>query len=75
MLLSFAHTLLLAIRSESFVERDGALRSMPVERQSEKELRWNTPMHKFREVGEPEFSVVIRMPHETTSLSIHISQT
>ncbi len=65
----------LAIRFESFVESDSALRSMPVERQSEEDLLWHSLMHKSRHVLEPEFLVVIRVSHETTSLSIHIFQT
>ena len=63
-----------AIRFESFVESDGALWSVPVERQSEKDLRWHSLMHKSRQVFEAEFPVVIRMSHETTSLNIHIFQ-
>ena len=63
-----------AISLESLVESDGALRSVSVERKSEKHFRWNTLMHKFRGVSEPEFSVVIRMSHEATSLGIYISQ-
>jgi hypothetical protein len=71
---SVACTLLLAIRFESFVESDGALRITPIERLSEKNFLWHPLMHKSRNVFEPEFPVVIRMSHETTSLSIHIFQ-
>lgn len=71
---SIACALLFAVGFESFVESDCALRSVPVERQSEKDLRWNTFMHKFRDVCEPEFSVVVRMPNETASSSIHVSK-
>ena len=65
----------LAIRFETFVESDGALRSMPVERQSEEDLRWHSLIHQSRQVPEPEFLVVIRVSHETTSTSIHNFQT
>ena len=65
----------LAIRFESFVESDNALRSMPVERQREEDLLWYSRMHKPRHVLEPEFLVVIRVSHQTTSVSIHIFQT
>ena len=64
----------LAIRLESIVKSDGALRSMPVERQSEEDLLWYSLMHKAGYILEPELPVVIRMPHETTSLSLHIFQ-
>ena len=74
MLKSVACTLLLAIRPESLVECDSALWSMPVERQSEKDLLRDPLMHKSRHVAEPEFLVEIWMSHETTSLSIHILQ-
>jgi hypothetical protein len=63
-----------ALRLESIVESDGALRCMPVERQSEEDLRWHSLMDKSRYVFEPKFPVVIRMAHETTALSIHIFQ-
>jgi hypothetical protein len=69
-----AGTLLLANRFESFVERDGALWSMPIERQSKKDLLRHSPMHESRYVLEPEFRVVIRMPHETAALSIQVFQ-
>ncbi len=62
------------MRLESIVESDSSLRSMPVKRQSEKHLLWHSLKHKPRHVFEPEFLVVIRMPHETASLRIHIFQ-
>ena len=64
----------LAIRSESFVESDRALRSMPGERESEEDLRRHALKPKSRYVPEPEFPVVSRMSHETTSLRLHRSQ-
>ena len=67
---SVARTVCLAIRFESFVESDSALRSKPVERQSEEDLLWHSLMDKSRHVLEPEFPVVIRMSHETTAASI-----
>ena len=73
-LLRVACTLLLTIRFEAFMESDGALRNASVERQHKKHLLMNTFKHKFRGVGEPEFSVVVRMSHEATPLSIYISQ-
>jgi hypothetical protein len=48
---------------------------MPVERQSEEDLWWYSLMPKFRRVLEPEFSVVVGMSYEITSVSIQISQT
>jgi hypothetical protein len=69
-----AGTALLAIRFESFLKNDGALRIMPIERQSEENLLRHPLMHKSRFVFEPEFPVVTRMPYETTSLSIPIFQ-
>ena len=63
---------LLGIRLESIVESDGALRSISVERQCEKDFRWHSLMDKPRHVFETNSLVVIRMPHETTSLSIDI---
>ena len=60
--------LISANRLESFVESDSALRRMPVERQREENLRRHTLMPKPRRVPEPEFPVVFRMSHETTSL-------
>ena len=59
---------------ESVVECDGAMRSMPVERQSEENLLWHSLKHQFRHILEPEFPVVIRMSNKTTTLSIHILQ-
>ncbi len=56
-------TLCLAVRFEAFVESDGALRIMPIERQSEEELLWHSLIHKSRNVLEPEFPVIIRMSH------------
>ena len=64
----------LAIGLESVVESDGAMRSMPVERQSEENLLWHSLKHKFRHILEPEFPVVIWMSNKTTALSIHIFQ-
>lgn len=64
-------TRLLAIRFESFVESDAALRSLPVERQREEDLLWHALKHQSRHVGETEFPVVIRMSNKTTSLRIH----
>ena len=69
-----ACTLLLAIRFESFVESDRALRIRPVERQSEENLLWHSLMHKSPNVIEPEFPVVIRMSHKTTPVRIHLFQ-
>jgi len=66
---------LLAVRVKPFVENDSTPRSMPVERQSEEDLWWYSFMPKFRRVLEPEFSVVVGMSYETTSVSIHVSQT
>ena len=60
----------LAIRFESIVESNGALRITPIERQSEEELLWHTLINKSRNVFEPEFPVIVRMSHKTTSLSI-----
>ena len=74
MLSSVVCTLLWAIRFEAFMESDGALRSVSIERQDEKHLLRDTFKHKFRGVGEPEFSVVVRMSHEATPLSLYISQ-
>ena len=54
---------LLAMRFKSFVERDCALRVMSIESEGEEYLLWHSLMHKTRHVPEPEFSVVIRMPH------------
>ena len=65
---------LLAFRFESFVERDGTLRSIAIERQRKEDLRWHSLMHKTRYVLEPHFPVVIRMPHKTAALSIHFFQ-
>jgi hypothetical protein len=47
---------------------------MPVERYSEEDLLWHSLMHKSGHVLEPEFFLVIRSSHETTSLRIHIFQ-
>ena len=65
---------LLPIRFECVVEGDGALRSTPIERQSEEELLWHSLKHKPRHTLEPEFLVVIRMSNKATSLGIHILQ-
>ena len=56
---------------ESIMESDGALRSMPLERQSEEDLLGYSLKHKSRRIFEPEFTVVIRMPREAVSLSVH----
>jgi hypothetical protein len=66
---------LLAIRFESLVESDDALRRMPVERQSEEDFLWYTLMHKPGHALEPKFPVVIRMPHQAASLSIQAFET
>ena len=65
---------MLAIRIEAFVESDGALGRRPVERQNEEDLLRHSLRHKSGRVFEPEFPVVIRVAHETTSLSIPILQ-
>jgi hypothetical protein len=64
----------LAIRFESLVESDTAPRSLSVERQCEKNFRWDSFIDKFRDVIEPELFVVLRMPHETTTASLHALQ-
>ncbi len=64
----------LAIRFETFVESDGALRITPIERQHEEDLPRHALKYKSRKVLEPEFPVVIGMSDKTTSLSIHILQ-
>ena len=64
----------LAVRFESFVKSDSALRITPIERPSEEDLRWHALRHKSRNVFEPEFPVVIRMSNETTASSLHFSQ-
>ena len=68
------HLLLRAMRFECFVESDSALRNMPVERQGEEDLLWDSLKHKSRHVAEPESPVVLRMSHETTSLRVQFFQ-
>ena len=63
---------LLAIRFETLVEHDGALRSMTLESEDEKNLWWHSLMHKTRYIPEPEFPVVIRMPYQTAALSFQV---
>jgi hypothetical protein len=67
-------TLLPAIGFESFVERDRALGNVPVKSESEENLLGDSLNPKSRHVAEPEFWVVIRMPHETASLRVHLFQ-
>ncbi len=63
-----------AIRFESFVESDGALRQMSIESQSQEDLRWHTLVHKPWRTLEAEFLVVLRMSHETAATSLHALQ-
>ena len=62
----------LTICFESLVERDGALRSMTIESEGEKDLWWHALMHKTRYIPEPEFTVVIRMPYQAAALSFQV---
>ena len=63
-----------AIRFESFMKGDFALRIMAAERQSEEDLPRNPLVHEAGDVLEPEFPVVRRMSHQTASLSIQTLQ-
>jgi hypothetical protein len=56
------------------VESDTAPRSLSVERQCEKNFRWNSLMDKFRDLIEPKLFVLLRMPYETTTASLHALQ-
>ena len=64
----------MAIRLESLVESDVSLRSKSVESQSQEDLRRHPLVHKPRHVLEAKSPVVIRMPHETATLSIQVFQ-
>lgn len=59
-----ACTVLLAIRFESRVELDDALRNISVKRQGEEDLFRNALTDKPADVLKPEAPVVLRMTHE-----------
>jgi hypothetical protein len=63
-----------ALRLECFVEIDPALGDMPIEGQSEKDLRGDTLQNKCWRVLESELPVVMRMPHNTATGSIQLLQ-
>jgi hypothetical protein len=69
-----ASTLLLAIRFESFVESDRALGNISVERQCEKDFRWDSLEPESAYVLESELLVVLRMSYETTAARMHVPQ-
>lgn len=61
-----------AICFECIMENDGGLRGVTVERECKKDLRRHSLEHKAGHVFESEFLIVIRMPDQTTSLSVHV---
>jgi hypothetical protein len=66
---------LTAIRLESRVKLNGALRDMAVQRQSEEDLFRYSLMNKTPDVPEPKAPVVLRMPHEAASPGAEVFQT
>ena len=70
-----ACTLLLAIRRESRVKLNGALRNMTIQGHGEEDLFRYSLMDEPRGVPEPEAPVVPRMSHETASLGTKGLQT
>jgi len=56
------------------VESDRALGNIAIERQCEKDFRWDSLMDKSWNVIESELLVVPRMPYETTAASVHAPQ-
>ena len=66
---------LVAIRFESHVKLNDALRNMAIERQGEEDLFRHALMDKPPDVLEPQAPVVLRMPHEAASPGTKVLQT
>lgn len=66
---------LLAIRFESLVKINDALRNMLDQGQGEKDLLRHSLMDKPRNVLESELFIILRMSYEAASLSIQAFQT
>lgn len=61
----------MALRLESIVKSDGALRIVPIESQREEYLRWHAFYREARRILEPELPVIPWMPDQTASPGIH----
>ena len=62
------------VRVETFVESDGALWKMTIERQCEEDFLWHPFIHKSLYIFKTQFFVVIRMTYKTATLGIQVFQ-